>query len=73
METNILFSIVIPFYDTIDYVKETIESISSQTNFDLDKLEVIVVNDGSKHNLDFLLQYKTSIKNLSIHSKQNGN
>lgn len=73
METNILFSIVIPFYDTIDYVKETIESITSQQNFNLDNVEVIIVNDGSKHNLDFLLEYKNVLKNLSIHSKQNGN
>ncbi|XQP55356.1 MAG: glycosyltransferase family A protein [Mycoplasmoidaceae bacterium] len=72
-QNNILFSIVIPFYDTIDYIKETIESIISQQHFNLDQAEVIIVDDGSKQNLDFLLQYKSSIKNLFIHTKENGN
>lgn len=73
MKANILFSVIIPFYDTIDYVRETIESIASQQNFNLDNIEVIIINDGSKHNLNFLYEYRKVIKNLAIYSKPNGN
>lgn len=47
-------SIVIPAYNTAEYLSEAIESCRSQTYKDI---EIIVVNDGSKDSTDRLMQY----------------
>jgi glycosyltransferase involved in cell wall biosynthesis len=45
-EQNIIFSFIIPVYNTGNYLFETLDSINNQ-KFDLNKIEVIVVNDCS--------------------------
>ena len=45
MESNkIKVSIIIPVYNTEKYIRQTVESIMSQT---LKELEIIIINDGS--------------------------
>ncbi len=45
MDQNIKVTVVIPVYNTEDYVEQTIESICAQT---LDDIEIIAINDGSR-------------------------
>ena len=44
-----VFSVVIPVYNVEDYLAETLDSVINQT-IGLDKIEIILVNDGSKDN-----------------------
>ena len=43
-----LFSICIPVYNTEQYLRRALDSIVNQT-FDAEKIETVVVNDGSPH------------------------
>lgn len=72
---NIQFTIIVPFYDdTIETISETLLSIANQENYDLNLVQVILVNDGSKYNLQNIFnQYKDKIKNLEMYVKENGN
>ena len=45
-------SIIVPAYNSEKIIKKTIDSICDQENFDLSKLEIIIINDGSKDNTD---------------------
>jgi glycosyltransferase involved in cell wall biosynthesis len=63
-EQKQLVSVVIPLYNAEKYIKETIQSILNQT---YKKLEIIVVDDGSKDGSATLVkqlqeQYPTSIR-----------
>ena len=44
-----VFSVIIPIYNVEEYLAETIDSVINQT-VGLDKIEIILVNDGSKDN-----------------------
>ncbi|HHX68885.1 MAG TPA: glycosyltransferase family 2 protein [Gallicola sp.] len=56
---NPLVSVVIPFYNRVDWLCEAVESVLNQT---YDNFEIIVVNDGSPENVDdFLSQYGDKI------------
>lgn len=56
---NPLVSVVIPFYNRVDWLCEAVESVLNQT---YDNFEIIVVNDGSIENMDdFLDQYGDKI------------
>lgn len=62
-----LVSVIIPFYERIDWLKEAIESVLAQT---YKNIEIIVINDGSKENIDSLLEeYGNKIKYIY---KKNG-
>lgn len=53
-------SVIIPFYAGVDWLKEAVDSVLSQTYKDY---EIIVVNDGSPENVtEFLEQYFKKIK-----------
>lgn len=54
------FSVVIPLYNKQNHVKETIESVLSQT---FQNFEILVVNDGS---IDYSVQIVESIKDNKI-------
>jgi glycosyltransferase involved in cell wall biosynthesis len=57
-----LVSVIIPTYNRADTVSETIDSVLQQT---YPKLEVIVVDDGSKDNTQEILRgYGTHIRNI---------
>lgn len=52
-------SVIIPFYNGVSWLNEAIESVLQQ---DYDNIEIIVINDGSKENLDnFLDKYGNKI------------
>ena len=60
-------SVIIPFYRGIDWLREAIDSVLSQT---FDDYEIIVVNDGSNEDTsDFLRQYSDKIVYIK---KENG-
>lgn len=60
-------SVVIPFYNNIEWLGEAVESVLAQTYNDF---EIIVVNDGSKENTDsFLEKYKDKV---NYFLKENG-
>lgn len=67
MQNNPLVSVVIPFYDHIDWLIEAVESVLSQS---YSNIEIVVVNDGSKEDVhDFLNKYENRIKYIY---KENG-
>ena len=74
MNNNILFSIILPFYDTLETIGETMESIVNQENFDLNTLQVILIDDGDNTDLNkFIAKYKQKIKHFEFYKKENGN
>ena len=46
-ESSILFSVVIPVYNSEDYIEQLLRHFVTQNN---NRFEVIVVDDGSKDN-----------------------
>ncbi|WP_027123803.1 glycosyltransferase family 2 protein [Mycoplasmoides pirum] len=67
------FSIVIPSYNSSEYISKTIESIIN-TKYDPNLYEIIIVNDGSTDNtLDIIEQLSRQYSNIKIYSKNNAN
>lgn len=66
MMNNPLVSVVIPFYDNKKWLKEALESVQNQT---YDNKEIIVINDGSKENIEEL---KCVFRNVKFVMKKNG-
>ncbi len=59
MNKKPLVSVVIPFYKYANWLDEAIESVLLQ---DYNNIEIIVVNDGSKEDIDDLvLKYKGKV------------
>lgn len=74
MNQSILFTIILPFYDTSETIGETLDSIVNQENFDLNTIQLILVNDGDNANLNKIIEkYKKKIKNFEFYKKENGN
>ncbi|MBQ6970237.1 glycosyltransferase [bacterium] len=72
-DSKLVFSIVIPYYDTFDTINETLDSIATQT-FNLKKVEVIIVSDGAKISIDNLVKpYQKKFGNFKLIKKANGN
>lgn len=71
---DILVSVLVSFYkDTKDLIKDTLDSFVNQKNFNLDQLEVVIVDDGSGLDISELLnQYKTQLKHLCYYVKEHG-
>ena len=65
------FSVVIPIYNTEQYLEETVESVINQT-FGFEKnIQIIFVNDGSKDNSkEICLRYKEKYPNNIIYVEQ---
>lgn len=71
--SNPVFSILIPVYNTENYLPRALGSIMNQT-FDLNKVEVIIVNDGSPNaNLcdKIVADYQSSLHIVYIKKTQN--
>jgi glycosyltransferase involved in cell wall biosynthesis len=67
MKINESVSVIIPFYSGVEWLREAVESVINQT---YKPTEIIVVNDGSKENVDdFLYEYGERIKYII---KENG-
>lgn len=70
MKKNILFSIIIPCYNTENTVLETLHSVY---NLNYDNWEAIIVNDGSPDNLEALvLDFIKIDKRFKYFKKENG-
>lgn len=68
MNDNIKVSVIIPFYNRIDWLEQAVASVFNQT---YSNIEVIVVNDGSSEDpSDFLDKYSEKI--IYIHKKNEG-
>ena len=65
-----LVSIVVPTYNDAEYLRESLDDIVNQT---YDKIEVILVNDGSTDNTEQILkEYCNKYNNFSYFNKENG-
>ena len=65
-------SIIIPVYNTEKYIKKCLNSIKDQTMKDL---EIIIVNDGSTDNSEYIIQKwisKNKEQNVQYYKKKNG-
>lgn len=65
-----LVSIIIPTYNSSDYITETLTKLEKQTypNF-----EIVIVNDGSKDNTSNVLrEYGLTHSRLILINKENG-
>ena len=61
-------SIIIPVYNNENYIDECMHSIINQ-NFNLNRIQIILINDGSKDNsLNVMKKYKR--KNILIIDKE---
>ncbi len=64
-----LFSIIIPVYNTEKYLKECLDTIINQTHKDI---EIIIVNDGSTDNsINIIRQYAEQDKRIIIIDQEN--
>ena len=64
-----LISIIIPVYNSENYLKKCIDSVLSQTYKDI---EVIIVNDGSKDNSDKICKnYADQDSRIKYYSQKN--
>jgi glycosyltransferase involved in cell wall biosynthesis len=69
-----LFSIIIPFYNTIEYIDDVLKSILNQQYFNITNIQVIFVNDGSSHDIaPKLIAYQKIGLNIELFNKNNGN
>lgn len=66
---HILCSIIIPVYNTAQYVEETIKSICAQT---LKDIEIIAINDGSTDNsLDIIKSLAEQDNRIKVYTQNN--
>lgn len=64
------FSIIVPVYNTKDYIKKCLDSIFNQT---YSNYEVIIVNDGSPDNSESIIKkYIKDKKKFKLYNKENG-
>lgn len=67
--SNPLISVIIPCFNTAQYLPETLDSLFSQT---LQNFEVIAIDDGSTDNtLDILYKYQEKYQQLTVMSQEN--
>ena len=70
MKKNNLVSIVVPIYNSQNYLKDVVDRIINQTYRDL---EIILVNDGSTDNSSFICEsYKKKDSRVIVINKDNG-
>lgn len=63
-------SVIVPVYNCEQYISQCIDSILAQ---DKDKIEIVVVNDGSTdHTPDILNEYANKYDNINVVSQPNG-
>jgi len=67
---KIRFSIIMPCYNSAEYVEKAIKSVINQT---YPYWELVAINDGSKDNtLDILNRYAANDVRIKVFSKENG-
>jgi glycosyltransferase involved in cell wall biosynthesis len=66
---NILVSIIVPIYNTSQYLSRCIDSLINQT---LENIEIILIDDGSTDNsFEICKKYEKDFKNIRIYSQKN--
>ena len=66
---NIKVSVIIPVYNSQQYLKQCLDNVVNQT---LRDIEIIIVNDGSTDNSLLIIQeYANKYKNIKVINKQN--
>lgn len=69
MEQIAKVSVIIPIYNTEDYLKECLDSVISQS---LTEIEIICVNDGSTDNTASILKaYEKKDHRISVYTQEN--
>ena len=64
-----MISVIMPIYNTAEYLSKSIESVIKQSNTDW---ELILVNDGSTDNSELICQdYAEKYDNISYHAQSN--
>ncbi len=73
-ENNYLFSVIIPIYNTEDFLRECIDSIVTQTVGFKENIQLILVNDGSTDSSERIcLEYRDRYpQNIVYRYKENG-
>lgn len=67
---NAKISVIVPIYNSAEYLEDTLESIINQT---YKNLEIILVNDGSRDNSpDIMQEYAKRDKRIRLINKKNG-
>lgn len=66
---EILLSVIVPIYNTSEYLERCIQSLVSQT---LKNIEIILIDDGSTDNsLELCKEYEKRYFNVKVYSKTN--
>ena len=66
---NVFFSVIICCYNSEKYIRETIDSVITQS---YENWEIIVINDGSTDRTEeIVLEYKNKIKNITYFKQRN--
>ena len=71
MNDDIILSIIIPFYNSDEWIGKMLDSLLDQDIPD-DKYEIVVIDDGSTQSLCNLIQYTKKYPNIKYHRKENG-
>lgn len=70
--SNYKVSIIIPVYNTKDYIRETFDSVKNQS-FDFEDLEIIFINDKSTDgSLDILKEFEANYDNVFLYNSPEG-
>ena len=65
------FTVVIPVYNGERYLEEAIKSVLKQ-DYDLNKIQLVIVNDGSKDNsLEIMKKYEAKYENIKVINQKN--
>lgn len=68
-EYKFLFSVIMPIYNVEDYIEEAISSLVNQT-IGFDKIQIIMINDGSPDNSEAVcLKYKEQYPDNIVYKK----
>ena len=69
-ENMVKVSLIIPIYNSQDYIARCLDSLLKQT---LEDIEIVCINDGSTDkSLEILEEYSKKYSNIKVYSKENG-
>lgn len=68
---NKSFSVIIPTYNSDKYIEKCIDSLLKQ-NYDLNLIQILVIDDGSIDNIVSVMQKYKNNKSVEYYRKQNG-